>query len=131
MEDTVGLRSHVRVVAQEGKGYTDLFGKTLVGRRTVDADAENLRPRFLKIGDTILVRLEFFGSSGGVSENKERQHHLLPPAEIAELHGLAVLIGQFEVGRAVTHFERHANTPSERGGPTPAGPPPLIRNSPD
>jgi hypothetical protein len=77
----------------------------LQGCAEIGTDGDDLGIIFIKISDTRLVRSQFLGSTTGEGGHKERQDDDFFPAEIRELHGLIVGVGQSEVGGFVTDFE--------------------------
>ncbi len=104
VENTVGLRDRPLKVTEEGKIDAFLFRESIVGRRTVHADPQYLRPSLLEFGDISLIRLQLLRSTPGKGQNVERQHDILFSQKITQLHLVSVLIRQDEVGRLVAHF---------------------------
>ena len=96
-----------------------MLGEDLVRRGTVHADPEHLCAVIFELGDISLIRLELLRSTAGKGEHVERQHHVLLARKIAELHLLAVLVGQGKVRRFVAHvgrrcLRRHRGSEHER-----------------
>lgn len=100
-ERAIELRDGFLCIAEEWKRHAQFPGKALIRRRTVDADAEDLRLGLREEGETILVRLDFVRSGGSVGKNVERQDDILLAEKIAELDRVAILVGKFEIGGCV------------------------------
>lgn len=77
------------------------MGEFLVRRGPVHADAQDLRATFFKFGETGLVRLKLVGSSGRVRVNEKCQDNVSPPCVVFQLVEAAILVGNFELRRAV------------------------------
>ena len=58
-------------IAQQRKVNADLLGKGLVSRRTIDADAQDLRAVRFEFGDISLIRLKFLRSTTGEGQYVE------------------------------------------------------------
>lgn len=107
-ERAIELGNRFLRIAEERKGDAELLGETLVGGRTVDADAEDLRLGLLKKRETILVRFDLVRSGGCVGKNVERQDDILPAEKIAELDAVAVVVRKLEIRRRIADFQwRH------------------------
>lgn len=85
VEDAVLFRDLPRHVAQEREFDPDLFCESFVGRRSVNADAQDLGVFQIDLArvDTRLVSLQFFRSATGEGKNVERQYDVLLVAEVA------------------------------------------------
>ena len=92
------------VVAEHGVAGVEFLFPMLQGRAEIGADGEDLGIILIKISDTRLVCGKFLGSATGEGGHEEGQDDHFFPAEIGELHGLVVGIGQSEVGGFVTDF---------------------------
>jgi hypothetical protein len=83
IQDSVLLRDGPLEITQQREGEAILLGKNLVGRRTINADAENLRAGLLEFGDISLIRLQLCRSTPGESEDVKGQHYILLAEKIA------------------------------------------------
>ncbi len=92
-------------IAQQREGDLNVFSKSLVGGKTVNADTENLRLFGFELGNISLICLEFARSAAGESQHIKGEHDTLLAFEIAQLHGLAVLIYEGEVGSRIADFQ--------------------------
>ncbi len=92
-QDAVVPRDGLVLVAQEGKLEAELFRKGSVLGPVVDADPDDLGAGLLELGDISLIRRELLGSARGRRFDVKRQNHALLPAEVAQLHRRAVLVG--------------------------------------
>ncbi|MGD0697496.1 MAG: hypothetical protein ABSB82_21965 [Terriglobia bacterium] len=92
-------------VTQQGECQAILLGENFVGRWTVYTHAKNLRTGFLEMGDISLIRLELLRSTSGKSEDVKRQHQILLPQIIAQLHGLPIGVEQREIRGLVAHLQ--------------------------
>ena len=104
-QDAILLGDLTHVVAEKGVVGVELFFPMSQGRREIGTDREDLSIILIKISDTRLVRGEFLRSTTGEGGHEECQDDNLFAAEIRELHGLVVGVGQSEVGGFVTDFE--------------------------
>jgi len=93
------------VVAEHGIAGVQFRFPMLQGCAEIGTDGNDLGIIFIKISDTRLVRSEFLRSTTGEGGHEESQDDDFFPAEIRELHGLIVGVGQSEVGGFVTDFE--------------------------
>ena len=103
-QDSILLGNLAHVVAEEGVAGVQFLFPMFQSRAEIGADGEDLGIILIKISDTRLVRGEFLRSTTGEGGHEECQDDDLFPAEIGELHGLVVGIGQSEVGGFVTDF---------------------------
>jgi hypothetical protein len=94
-------------VAKQGKFDSDFFGEGLVGRGSVDADAEDRG--FLEVDlagiDTRLVCLQFLRSTTGKGKNVKGQDDVLFAAIVAQLNRSSLVASQGEIGSHVSDFE--------------------------
>jgi len=97
-------------VAEEGEGEAELFGEALVVVRRVEADAEDLRVFRLVLRVEVPEPGTFFRSAGGIGFRIEPEHDL-PAAQFAELHAIAVVIGDVEIRGRVAGLEHFVNLP--------------------
>jgi hypothetical protein len=101
VQDAVLLGDSLSSVTEQGESNPDLLREPFVGGFSVDADAQNLCPYLVELGDTRLVRLELTGSGGRVGQGVEHEHHVLLSPKIDQPDLLTVLIGKFEFRRPV------------------------------
>ena len=92
-------------IAEEREGDADLLGKCGIGRRTVNADAENDGIAGIELGQISLNGLKFLGSTTGEGQNVEGEHDVLLAAIIGKGDGLSLVAGKSEVGGDVADFE--------------------------
>lgn len=57
VEDAVGFDYLSLHIAKQRKCHSYVFGKTLIGGKAVNTDADDLRVGLLEIGDISLIRL--------------------------------------------------------------------------
>jgi SAM-dependent methyltransferase len=91
-------------VAEQREGELVLFGKTLIFVLRVEADAEDLRVFRFVLGLEVPEPGTFARSTGCVGFRIEPEHDFLA-AQVAQSHGVAVVIGRFEIGRIFTRLE--------------------------
>jgi hypothetical protein len=104
-QDSILLGDLPHVVAEDGVAGVQFLLPMLQGRREIGADRDDLGIILIEISDTRLVRSEFLGSTTGEGGHEEGEYDDFFPAEIGELDGLIVGVGQSEVGGFVTDFE--------------------------
>ena len=105
-ERAVKFRHGFLRVAKQRKTRADLLRKAFVLFPAVHADAQDLRLGFFKQGETILVRLHLVRSGGCVGEDVERQDDVLQTAVLAQLDGMAVVIGKLEIRSEIADLQR-------------------------
>jgi hypothetical protein len=98
-------------VAEEGEGEVELFGEVLVLVRRVEADAEDLRVLRFVLRDEVPEPGTLTRSTRGVGLRVEPEDDLLPP-QVAELHMVAVVVEDFEIGRWCAGLEHGLLLPS-------------------
>jgi hypothetical protein len=98
-------------VAQKRKFDPDFLGERGVGRRSVNADAQNGGVFEVDLAgiDTRLVCLQFFRSTLGEGKNVERQDDVLLAEVIAQLHRRSLVAAQGEIGRNVSDLQRRVS----------------------
>jgi hypothetical protein len=64
-------------IAEQRKRDSDLLGKSVIGRRTVHADAQNLCPRFFEFGHISLIGLQLLRSTACECQNVKGQHDVV------------------------------------------------------
>ena len=67
-------------IAKQGKRDADLFGESVIGRNTVNADSEYLGACLLEFGLIRLIRLQLLCSARGEGKNVECQDNVFLPA---------------------------------------------------
>ena len=107
VEDAVILGDFATHVAQEGIAEAELLRELAICGGAIDADAEYLRivGVDLAAGDTILVRLEFGGSTRGECQDVKCQHNIFLAVKFAEAYFFPCRIGKREVRSFVAHFK--------------------------
>ena len=103
-QHAVLLGDLAHVVAEHGIAGVQFRFPMLQGRAEIGTDGDDLGIILIKVCDTRLVRGEFLRSTTGEGGHEESQDHDFFAAEIGELHGLVVGVGQSEVGGFVTDF---------------------------
>jgi hypothetical protein len=91
-------------VAEQREGELELLGEVLVLFRRIEADAEDLRVLRLVLRREVPEPGTFARSTGGVGLRIEPEHDFFS-AQIAELHAVAVVIDDVEVGRNFAGLE--------------------------
>jgi hypothetical protein len=97
-------------VAEEGEGEAELFGEALVVLRRIEADAEDLRVFGLVLRVEVPEPGTLPRSTGGVGFRIEPEHDLFA-AQVAELHAVAVVIGNVEIRGRIAGIEHSSNLP--------------------
>jgi hypothetical protein len=106
----VGQADFAIRVAEEGEGEAELFGEALVVIRRVEADAEDLRVFGLVLRVEVPEPGTFPRSTGGVCLRIKPEHDLFA-AQVAELHAVAVVIGNVEIRGWIAGIEHSSNLP--------------------
>jgi hypothetical protein len=101
----VVFRGFAFEIAEQREGDAYLRGKGFVGGEAVNADSQYLSVGCFKLGNISLICLQLLGSATCEGQHVEGQHHVLFAFEIAELHGLAVRIGEREIGSRVAYLQ--------------------------
>ncbi len=83
VEDAVLVHDRSFEIAEQRKGDPNLFCELAIGINAVNADAENLCVGSFEFGDISLIRLQFFRSTTGKSQDVKSKHHILLAFEIA------------------------------------------------
>jgi hypothetical protein len=104
-QDSILLGDLAHMVAEDGVASVQFLFPMLQGRREIGADCYDLGIILIEISNTRLVCGEFLGSATGEGGHEEGEHYNFFPAEIRELHGLVIGVGQSEVGGFVTDFK--------------------------
>ena len=105
VENAVLLRDLPLEIAEQGEGQSQVVAEALVGGEAIHADSNDLALSGFEFGDINLIRLELLRSPAGEGKDVKRQHHVLLAPKVAELHGLAGLVGQGEVRGKVAYFQ--------------------------
>jgi hypothetical protein len=95
-------------VAQQREGEIELLRELRVVRRRVETDAEDLRVFRLVLRQEVPEPGTFQRSAGCVGLRIEPQHHFAA-AQIAELHAIAVVVRDVEIGCGIAGTQ-HVNT---------------------
>lgn len=105
IEDTVSFGDYLFSIAQERERRAGFLGKLTVPFLAIEADPQHLCTRGLELGDITLIRLDLFRSTGRRGADVEGQYDGFLAPKVRELNDLAVLVGQREVGGAVTDLQ--------------------------
>src|SRR5690606_16378685 len=118
LPDAVRLGDLVVGVGEEGEGQVVFVGELAVGSDGVGADAEHRGAFGVDLLDAVADAAGLRGAAGGVILWVEVEDDLLS-TEIGEADGVAVLVGQLEVGGRVAGCGLHArqSPPSSALGP--------------
>jgi len=104
-EDTVSPGDFLVSVTQQRESGAGLLGKLAVPFLAVEADPQHLCARGLELGDITLIRLDLFRSTRCGGANVKGQYDGFLAPKVRELNELTVLVGQREVGGAVTDLQ--------------------------
>jgi hypothetical protein len=100
------LPGHItHVIGQHWEIRTEFFFPMIERRDEIRADGDDDRIRVVKFANTRLVGGEFGRSTSGKRGREEREYDVLFAAEIRQLDGLVVRVGQREIRRHVSGLE--------------------------
>src|ERR1700687_84477 len=105
-QDAVLFQHFAVHVAEQREGYADFLRESVVGGRTVDADAENDSVGSFELGHISLIGLKFFCSTFGEGQNVKGQDDIFLAAVVTQVDLLPLVVEQRKVRSHVAGLQR-------------------------
>ena len=105
VEDAISLDHCAFEIAEDRKGYFDLFCKFAVGGNAVYTHSEDLSVGCIEFGDISLIRLQFLRSTTGECKHINRQYDILLAFEVAKFITLSIGGSKCKIRSRVTDLQ--------------------------